>query len=79
MARIEGTATAITAVRSGAESLRTTIPAWVVKHLELTKDDRLDWWLDRDDNVWMARVIKEPSTQDRKHTTTTKSNSGQVG
>ena len=59
MARIEGTATAITSVRSGAESLRTTIPAWVVKHLELTKDDRLDWRLDKDGNVWMVKISKE--------------------
>ena len=58
MARIDGTATSITAVRSGAESLRTTIPAWVVKHLNLTKTDRLDWWLDKDGNVWMAKVDK---------------------
>lgn len=60
MARIEGTATSITAVRSGAESLRTTIPAWVVKHLKLTKEDRLDWWLDKQGNLWVARVVKEP-------------------
>lgn len=59
MARIEGTATSITAVRSGAESLRTTIPAWVVKHLALTKEDRLDWWLDKQGNVWMAKIAKE--------------------
>lgn len=58
MARIEGTATAITSVRSGAESLRTTIPAWVVKHLELAKNDRVDWKLDKQDNVWMVKIEK---------------------
>ena len=60
MGRIDGTATSITAARPGAESLRTTIPVWVVRHLGLTKKDRLDWWLDKDGNVWMARVVKEP-------------------
>ena len=60
MGRIEGTTTSITAARPGAESLRTTIPVWVVKHLGLTKTDRIDWWLDKDQNVWMAKVVKEP-------------------
>ena len=59
MARIEGTATSITAVRSGAESLRTTIPAWVVKHMTLIKTDRLDWTLDKQENVWMVKITKE--------------------
>lgn len=59
MARIDGTATSITAVRSGAVSLRTTIPAWVVKHLELTKTDRLDWTLDKQGNVWMVKIARE--------------------
>ena len=59
MTRIEGTATAITPVRSGAESLQTAILALVAKHLKLTKDDRLDRWLDKDDNVWMVKVTKE--------------------
>ena len=59
MARIEGTATSITAARSGTESLRTTIPAWVVKHMKLTSRDRLDWTLDKDGNVWMVRVEKK--------------------
>lgn len=58
MARIEGTATAISAARSGTESLRTTIPVWVVEHLELTKDDRLNWKLDKNGDVWMTRVRK---------------------
>lgn len=61
MARIEGTATAVTPIRSGAESLRTTIPAWVVKHLGLTKNDRLDWTLDKKGDVWVAKVEKEPA------------------
>lgn len=59
MARIEGTETAITAVRSGAESLRTTIPAWVVEHMELTRDDRLKWRLDKKGDVWMVRIRKK--------------------
>ena len=59
MARIEGIATAITPVRSGAESLRATIPAWVVKRLGLTKDDRLDWMLDKQGNVWMVKIGKD--------------------
>ena len=61
MARIEGTATAVTPIRSDAESLRTTIPAWVVKHLGLTKNDRLDWTLDKRGDVWVAKVEKEPA------------------
>lgn len=59
MPRIEGTATAITPVRPGTESLRTTIPAWVVKHMQLTKDDRLDWTLDKQGNVWMVKVDRK--------------------
>lgn len=59
MARIEGTVTAVTQVRPGAESLRTTIPAWVVKHMELAKDDRLDWTLDKKGGVWIVRVDKK--------------------
>ena len=59
MARIEGTATSITAARSSTESLRTTIPAWVVKHMALAKGDRVDWTLDKDGNVWMVKVEKK--------------------
>ena len=59
MARIEGTATSITAARSGTESLRTTIPAWVVKHMQLTKDDRVDWTLDKKGDVWMVKINKQ--------------------
>lgn len=59
MARIEGTATSITAARSSTESLRTTIPAWVVKHMALARGDRVDWTLDKQDNVWMVKIEKK--------------------
>lgn len=44
------------AVRSGTESLLATIPSWVVLHVGLTKDDRLDWWLDKNGGVWVAKI-----------------------
>ena len=56
MTIIEGTVTAVTPVRPDADSLRTTIPAWVVKHMKLTKGDRLDWTLDKKGGVWIVRV-----------------------
>ena len=59
MARIEGTATSVTVARTGAESLRTTIPTWVVKHMQLTKNDRVDWTLDKQGNVWMVRIERQ--------------------
>ena len=48
-------------VRSGAESLRTTIPAWLVKHLGRTKNDRLNRTLDKKGDVWVTKVEKEPA------------------
>lgn len=58
MARMKGTLTAISSARSASDSLRTTIPVFVVSQLNLTTKDQLEWKVDKVDGKWVAVIEK---------------------
>jgi len=59
MARMDGTETIVTYATSKSQSLRTTIPVFVVKQLGLEERDHLDWKVDKDGKTWMAVITKK--------------------
>ena len=44
-----------------AKSLRTTVPMPILKQLDLTENDRLDWDMDKIDNEWVVTIRKRKS------------------
>ncbi len=59
MARMDGTKTAVASASSNSQSMRSTIPVFVVKQLKLKVGDHLDWELDKtDDGTWVAKISK---------------------
>ena len=41
------------------KSLRTTVPMPILKQLDLTENDYLDWSLDKVDNEWIITIRKK--------------------
>ena len=58
MARMKGTLTAISSARSASDSLRTTIPVFVVSQMDLTAKDQLEWKVDKLGDEWVATISK---------------------
>ena len=56
MSRMKGDLTVATPAHSSAESLRTTIPAHVVRQLGLVGRDHLDWRIDKVGDEWVVVV-----------------------
>ena len=42
-----------------AKSLRTTVPMPILKQLELTESDYLDWDMDKVNNEWVVTIRKK--------------------
>lgn len=59
MARLENNETVLSLAVSKSNSLRTTVPIHITKKLGLTKGDHIEWDIDKEDNVWMAKIIKK--------------------
>ena len=60
MGRMKGTLTSVSVVKPNVESLRTTIPVFVVRQLGLSGQDNIDWAIDKQDDVWIATIRKAP-------------------
>ena len=56
MSRLKGNLTVATLAHSSSESLRTTIPAHVVRQLGLGSRDHLDWRIDKVGDEWVVVV-----------------------
>ena len=59
MARMNGTETIVASATSTSDSIRTTIPVFVAKQLDLRKGDHLDWRLDKNGKTWIVIVTKQ--------------------
>lgn len=59
MGRMRGTETSVSSAKSASDSLRTTIPMFVTKRLDLAAKDRLDWEIDKVGDEWVAVVRKK--------------------
>ena len=59
MARFENDETVVSRAVSNSNSLRSTIPLHIAKKLELNPGDRVEWDLDKEDGVWLAKIIKK--------------------
>ena len=59
MGRMRGTETSVSSARPDTDSLRTTIPVFVAKRLDLAAKDRLDWEIDKMGDEWVAVVRKK--------------------
>lgn len=59
MARGNGTDTIAQSARAQSESLRTTLPVFVVKQLEISEGDELEWAIDKNENDWVAIISKK--------------------
>ena len=60
MGRGSGTDTIAQSARAKSESLRTTLPVFVVKQLGIKEGDNLEWVVDKNKNGWFG-VIKKKS------------------
>lgn len=54
-----GPETAVVSATTNSISLRTTIPLFVVKQLNLTDGDCVDWKLDEEGKPWLAKITKK--------------------
>lgn len=59
MGRVGGTETIVGLATAESRSMRTTIPAFVVKQMGLIEGDHLDWELDKNDGTWSATITKK--------------------
>ena len=59
MARLENDETVVSLAVSNSNSLRSTIPLHIAKKLKLCPGDRIAWDLDKEDGVWLAKIIKK--------------------
>ena len=63
MGRIRDGETALALAVPHSESLRTTVPANVVRKLQLNAKDHVFWDIDKIDNEWVATIRKVISTE----------------
>lgn len=59
MARGSGTDTIAQSARAKSESLRTTLPVFVVKQLEIEEGDCIKWIVDKTEKGWIAILTKK--------------------
>lgn len=60
MSRIRDGETALALAVSRSDSLRTTVPANIVRKLGLGPKDRIIWDVDKINNEWIATIHKAP-------------------
>lgn len=66
MARTKGEMTKLALAKTKSNSLRTTVPSFIVKTLHLQVGDQLDWDFDPDNRERLiVRVIRSKTNQDR--------------
>ncbi len=53
---MDGEITSVSKANTQSESLRTTVPSGVVKHLNITTKDKLDWAIKSEDGELIAKV-----------------------
>ena len=59
MARAKGETTKLVSAKTKSDSIRTTVPSFIVKTLHLTTDDMLTWDFDPTDReTLIGRVIR---------------------
>jgi hypothetical protein len=60
------TETTLSLATSKSESLRTTVPSWVVSHFKLKEGDILDWEMKVVDGVLSLIVSPKPVSKGKK-------------
>ena len=68
MARLENNETVLSLAVSRSNSLRTTVPIHIIRKLNLSDGDRVEWDIDKVDGRWMAIVTKKADGNARKTT-----------
>ena len=58
MARVGSNQSKVSVARPKSISVRTTIPAFIAKKMDLGIGDTLDWDLDKTDGEWIATIRK---------------------
>lgn len=59
MGRSKSSETIIHNATSTSSSLRTTIPEHIVEKLGLNSKNQLKWDVDKENGVWIAKIIKK--------------------
>ena len=59
MARTETSETVLTLAVSRSVSLRTTVPRYIIKKLNLKKGDVIKWDIDKSNGKWIAIIKKK--------------------
>ena len=62
MARLKNNETTLSLAVSKSDSLRTTVPIYIIKKLNLKKGDRVEWDIDKVKGRWIA-TIKRSNTK----------------
>lgn len=56
---MSGDRTRVSAANPGNVSVRTTIPAFIARRMDLKVGSVLDWSLDKVDGVWLATIRRD--------------------
>lgn len=59
MTRLAGDQTRVSVARSETVSVRTTIPSYIARQMELKAGDTLNWKLDKIGGEWVAMIRKK--------------------
>lgn len=59
MGRLSTNQSRVTQAKPDTISVRTTIPSNIAKQLNLTNGDTLDWEVDKNDKMWIAKITKK--------------------